>query len=264
MTIAFFSFFIFIQNHFMHQFLSAVASIVLSPFNWIVVLLIAAYFIRKKNQKKVFIILSVCLFLVFGNHWLLNGYVDKWQPGMVSPTSLSLYSCGIVPGGFASPAENNGGYFNASADRFIQAVKLYKMGKIQHLLISGGNAKTDNPAFREAAWVKNELIQFGVPDSLIFFEDHSNNTNENAINSKRILDSLHLLPPYLLISSAFHLPRAKITFQNAGLPVDAFPCNYSEGMDSFSWDDLLPRPSVLLDWDRYLKEAVGYFWYKLK
>ena len=248
----------------MHQFASSVASIVLSPFNWIIVLLIAAYFIRKKSLKKTFIILAICLFIVFGNHWLLNVYAYKWQPKPVAANTLPVYSCGIVPGGFASPRENSDGYFNASADRFIQAVKLYRLGKVQHLLISGGNGKPGDKNFQEAAWVKTQLIDFGVPDSVIFIEDHSNNTQENAVNSKHLLDSLAFPPPYLLITSAFHIPRASLTFEKNGLAVDPFPCNYTEGMDSFSFDDLLPRPSVLPDWDRYLKEAVGYAWYGMK
>ena len=248
----------------MHEFVSAVASIVLSPFNWIIVLLTGAYFIRRKKLKKTFIILAACLFVVFGNHWLLNVYARAWQPKAVSINSLPVYFCGIVPGGFASPDADGDGYFNISSDRFIQAVKLYKLGKVQYLLISGGNGKPDDKNFREAAWVKTQLIDFGVPDSVIFVEDHSDNTQDNAVNSKHLLDSLGFPPPYLLITSAFHLPRAALVFKKSGLAVDPFPCNYTEGMDSFSFDDLLPRPSVLPDWDRYLKEAVGYAWYGMK
>lgn len=248
----------------MHQFASSLVSIVLSPFNWIIVLLIGAYFIRKKNLKKTFIILAACLFIVFGNHWLLNVYARTWQPKAVSINSLPVYSCGIVTGGFASPDADGDGYFNISSDRFIQAVKLYRLGKIKHLLISGGNGKPDDKNFREAGWVKTQLVQFGVPDSVIFVEDHSDNTQDNAVNSKHLLDSLHFHPPYLLITSAFHLLRASLIFKKSGLAVDPFPCNYTEGMDSFSLDDLLPRPSVLLGWDRYLKETVGCLWYLIK
>ena len=246
----------------MHQFLSSLLSILLSPFNWIIILLLAAWLFRKKKVKKVLIILSVCIFIVFGNHYLLNLFANNFQPKQVNPQSLAIYSCGIVPGGFASPTENDSGYFNQSADRFIQAVKLYRLGKITHLLVSGGNGKTDDNHFREGAWVKTQLVQFGVPDSVIFVEDQSNNTQENAANSKRILDSLHLAPPYLLITSAFHLPRALLVFRKAGVAADPFPCNYTEGMGTFSFLDLIPLPSILPGWDRYLKETVGYYWYR--
>jgi len=247
-----------------HEFFSTTASVLLSPFNWIIVFLLLAYFSKKKKLKKYSFLFALVLFIIFGNRELLNVYARWWQPKPVSINSLPVYSCGIVPGGFASPDANGNGYFNVSSDRFIQAVKLYRLGKVKHLLISGGNGKPGNKNFREAAWVKTQLIQFGVPDSAIFIEDRSDNTQDNAVNSKHLLDSLQFSPSYLLITSAFHLPRASLIFKKNGVAVDPFPCNYTEGMDSFSLDDLFPRPSILLGWDVYLKETFGYFWYKVK
>lgn len=248
----------------MHQLASSVLSFFLSPFNWIIILLIASYFLKKRGLKNACKITAVVIFIVFGNQWLLNLYAKNWQAKRVPINTLSNFSCGIVPGGFASPDPNGDGYFNASADRFIQVVKLYKLGKIEHILISGGNGKIEQESFREGAWVKRELITFGIPDSVIFVEDKSNNTADNATNAKNILSSHRLQPPYLLITSAFHMPRASMIFKKAGLNIIPFPCNFSNGMDSFSISDLLPTPSVLLGWDLYLKETAGYLWYKLK
>jgi uncharacterized SAM-binding protein YcdF (DUF218 family) len=247
----------------MHQFVSTVLSFFLSPWNWILILLIATWIFKKHAAKRWCIVFAFCLFILFGNQALLNWYAKSWQPEPVSVASLDTYSCGIVAGGFASPDAGGNGYFNATADRFIQAVKLYKLGKIKHLLISGGNGKTDDKSFREAAWTKGELKAMGVPGSVIFVEDRSNNTQENATNSKTILDSLHLQPPYLLITSAFHIPRAALVFRKAGVPVDIFPCNYTTGRGPFSFWDLLPHPSVVSGWDPYLKETVGWLWYEL-
>lgn len=244
----------------MHQFASAVLSWVLSPFNWLIVLLLLAWMVKKRSLRRIALILAACIFIIFGNQWLFNWYVKRWQPEPVAINPALQYSCGIVAGGFASPDEHANGYFNSSADRFIQAVKLYKAGEIKHLLISGGNGKTNEKSFQEAAWVKGELLAFGVPDSVIFIEDKSNNTKENAINSKMILDSLHLRPPYLLITSAFHMPRAALMFRKAGVAVDPFPCNYTAGRGKSTTSDLIPWPSNLLNWDLYLKEAVGVFY----
>lgn len=248
----------------MRHLLSAVLSMILSPFNWVVLFLLLACFLKNKRLKRLSIISAIVLFIIFGNQALLDQYAKIWQP---KPTVLapgSEYSCGIVPGGFASPDADANGYFNATADRFIQAVKLYKTGHIKHILISGGNGKENEKSFREAAWVRGELVSVGIPDSVIFTEDKSNNTKENAIYSKQILDSLHLTPPYLLITSAFHMPRAALVFKKAGVDVVPFPCNYNIGRGSFSALDLIPTPSTLLGWDSFLKEAVGYWWYKIR
>ena len=243
--------------------LSAFVSLFLSPLNWIIVLIVAAWLVRKRRLKKIFVVAAITVFVVFGNRWLLNVFARNWQPAPVAVSSLRVYDCGIVAGGFASPDATANGYFNATADRFIQTVKLYKAGKIKNILISGGNGKDSEESFREAAWVRGELRAFGVPDSAILAEDLSNNTRENALNSKRILDSLHLKPPFLLITSAYHMPRAKLLFEKTGVPVDGFPCNYTDGRGSFSFLDLLPGVGGLLGWKTYLKEAVGVLVFSL-
>lgn len=248
----------------MHQFASSVIAIFLSPFNWLILLLLGGWILKKRSLKKTAFILALIVFIVFGNEALLNFYAKNWQPSPVAVNPAVQYSCGIVPGGFGSPDENGNGYFNSSSDRFIQAVKLYKSGEIKHLLISGGNGKENEASFREAAWVKGELKSVGIPDSVIYIEDKSDNTQENAANSKLILDSLHLKPPYLLITSALHMPRAALIFRKAGVPVIPFPCNYTEGRGGFSFWDLVPNPKVLSGWEPYLKETVGYWWYKVK
>lgn len=262
LSISFFYF--YSKSTTMYSLFSSVASLLLSPFNWIVLLLFGAVFLKKRSLKKLSGWLALLLFIIFGNAALYDWYVKKWQPQPAKLVSYSKYSCGIIPGGFASPDENANGYFNSSADRFIQAVKLYKLGQIKNLLITGGNGKADEKTFREAAWVKGEMKIFGIPDSVIFIEDQSNNTADNARNAKRILDSLQLKPPYVLITSAFHMPRASLIFRNAGLQTVPFPCNYTAGRGGFSFSDLLPTPSGLLAWGSYLKEAVGYLWYKIR
>jgi uncharacterized SAM-binding protein YcdF (DUF218 family) len=248
----------------MHEVFSSVAVFFLSPFNWIVILLIAGYFSGKHSTKKIYRIFAVSIFLLFSNKGILNWYAKKWQPSPVTINAGTYYNCGIVPGGFASPDAEGNGYFNETSDRFIQVVKLYKLGAITHILISGGNGKDDDKNFREGAWVKGELTVMGIPDSVIFVEDKSNNTFDNAVFAKEILDSVPLKPPYLLITSAQHIPRASLLFKNAGVPTVAFPCNYREGRGSFGLSDLVPKLSVLSDWNVYLKQAAGYVFYFMK
>jgi uncharacterized SAM-binding protein YcdF (DUF218 family) len=248
----------------MHAIASYILSLILSPLNWIIFLLVAAYFFNKRSFKKACRIAALCIFLVFSNQLLLDWYANKWQSKPLTIKPGSVYTCGIVLGGFAGPDANGNGYFNAAADRFIQALKLYKLGEIKNILISGGNGKDQDKNFREGAWVKTQLDIMGVPDSAILVEDRSNNTFDNAFYAKQILDSLKLKPPYLLITSAFHEPRAMLLFKNAGMSTIAFPANYTEGVAKFSISSLLPQVSVLMGWDSYLKEAAGFLFYKFR
>ncbi|MES2646355.1 MAG: YdcF family protein [Bacteroidota bacterium] len=248
----------------MHRMVSMMSVYILSPFNWLIILLIAAYLVRNKRVKKMLWISSFCIFIIFSSPLLLSWFIAKWQAprGVVAPGKV--YSCGIVLGGFASVATDSFPYFNGAADRFIQVLKLYKLGSIKHILVSGGNGKDDNKNFREATFVKQELTIMGVPDSVIFTEDRSKNTADNARFSKAVLDSVHLPPPYLLITTATHMKRASLLFSKAGIKTDSYACNFSPGARKFSFDMLVPQLGVLTGWSGYIKEALGYWWYKNK
>lgn len=248
----------------MHSFLSAVISFLLTPIIWIAALSLMGFFTKSVNKRKIFIGAALGLFLLLSNNWLLIRYARFWQQTNAIENKNTVYSSAILLGGFASPNEKEEGYFNVSADRFIQATRQYKLGKISHILIAGGNGKKDVANFNEGAWTKKELIIMGVPDSVIIFEDQSASTYDNAIMAKKLLDSFKLPPPYLLITSAHHMRRASLLFKQAGIKTDPLPCSYIAGNEKYLLKDILPRIDVLSTWGIYLKETAAYFIYIIK
>ncbi len=248
----------------MHLIASTILSFFLTPVNWIFLMIIAMFVFKDQKRKKYCRNTALGIFFLFSNSWILNSYAKFWQPAKRDVSADAPYSCAVLLGGFGSPDENDIGYFNSSADRFIQAVRLYKLGKIRHILINGGNGKILNKEFNEGEWTKGELKIMGVPDSVILFEDRSANTADNAKNAKIMLDSAQLKPPYLLITSAHHIPRASLLLKKAGVEVVGFPCNYIAGNEKFSWWGIIPNANVLLTWNHYLKETFSYCVYKIK
>ncbi|MGV3508703.1 MAG: YdcF family protein [Sphingobacteriaceae bacterium] len=174
------------------------------------------------------------------------------------------YSCAIVLGGFVSEDQNGEGYFNDSSDRFIQAIKLKTSGVTDKLLFTGGNADLNPSGFREAEWISSQLNEFNIPDSSVLIEKNSRNTLENARFSKALLEKNRLAPPYLLVTSAFHMRRSLLTFKTMGVEVVPYSSNYIAGRDKLSFDDFLPRLDILSTWNFYIKEVVGFWAYKLK
>jgi uncharacterized SAM-binding protein YcdF (DUF218 family) len=94
------------------------------------------------------------------------------------------------------------------------------------LLFTGGNASLKPTGFREADWISAELNSYRISKDEILIEKDSRNTLENAQFSKKLLEAKGLPPPYLLITSAFHMRRSLQTFKNAGLNVIPYSCNY--------------------------------------
>lgn len=229
-----------------------------SPLNWFFICLLLIIFVKNKRWKHWISWLAIIILMVFSSPALFQYYARWWQPKPVELPEQSHYSYAIVAGGFGSVDADGEGYFNSSSDRFLQAVKLYHAGTVDHILISGGNSKRNDKNFSEGAWAKSEMTKMGVPANLIFVEDASDGTKANAANSKRILDSLHAQPPFVLITSAFHIPRATKIFKNEGLQVLPYPCNYTEGRGPISAKDLVPDFGVMIGWSKYIKETLWW------
>lgn len=180
--------------------------------------------------------------------------------------SLGKYNTGILLGGLvAYNKHDDEGYFNAASDRFIQTALLYKTGHINNVIIAAGNGYMTKNNFKEALFIKQRLTELGIPSEQIFTDTSSRNTLENARFSKKIIDSFHMQGPYLLISSATHLPRAQIVFKKAGIDATLYPCDFISKRisNNFFEDYVLPSSSALTLWDQYIKEILGTITYKI-
>jgi uncharacterized SAM-binding protein YcdF (DUF218 family) len=227
------------------------------PFMWFLAFLIASFMVKKKPLKRRFFITSMILLFVFSNPLLFNLFAKYWNIKPV-PLRKQPYSCVIVLGGFSKTGTNGNGIFDENADRFIQAVKLWSEGRASHIMISGGNGNLIPGKFYEADWAKTQLEALNVPDSCILIEDRSRNTKENADFSKIILTKAHLAPPYILVTSAFHMRRALGIFKRRNIDVVPYPCYYYAGEGKISWVDLVPDAEVFTGWSIYIKEAIGH------
>ena len=147
---------------------------------------------------------------------------------------------------------------NQYADRLVQAVALYKAGKADLILLSGGAA----PGSRsEAHLMRDVLVIMGVPAEDMILEDQSKNTHDNAVNSARLLQDrgLHSV---LLVSSAFHMPRAYTLFQAQDLEVVAAPTDYQKVILKSTLPAGIPGVKNLVRTTEAFHEIVGYWVYR--
>lgn len=242
----------------MYFILSKVLLFLLYPILWFFVLFIIALATKNARRKKRLLITSAILLYVFSNSLLLNLFAKAWDYNPYTTNDTKIYSCAIVLGGFSGVNESGNGLFNGASDRFIEGIELLATGKAKHLLISSGNGNLIPGKFKEADWVYTQLKKFKFPDSSILIESNSRNTIENAVFSKKIILARHLSPPYLLVTSAFHMRRSMMIFKKEGYNVVPYPCNYIAGQGNITLGDLLPSAESLSTWNLYLKELVGY------
>ncbi len=240
----------------MFFFFSKLLVVFIYPFTWILALLIAAIIVKSPLRRRKLLIAATSITLVFSNMFLLDQFAKRWDIGTAT-LQPQPYSCVIVLGGFTSEDANGNGFFNVDADRFIQGLKLYTTGRASHILITSGNGNVIHDKFAEADWVKTQLSEFKVPDSCVLIEDRSRNTLENAAFSKAVIDAHHLPPPYLLVTSAFHMRRSLDIFKRANLPVVPYASNYIAGRGKIAPDSFVPNAEALFKWNTYTKEVIG-------
>lgn len=243
---------------------SKVLLFIILPVNWIVASILLAFFVKNAKRKVRFFRISAILLLIFTNPYILDYLGSSWNVPNEPLQQDKKYSCVIVLGGFALEGEKGKGYFNGASDRFIQGLKIMSTHKASHILISGGNGDLINDGFREGDWVKKQLELFNVPDSCIIIENRSRNTYENAAFSKIILQKSTLPPPYILVTSAYHMRRSLGIFRKLNIDVTPYSCNYLTGGKTFSIWKFVPTAEVLSAWNTYMKEFIGTFVYQFK
>lgn len=90
-------------------------------------------------------------------------------------------------------------------------------GGLGDLMADGGKS--------ESAFARDLLVEIGVPSERIEVEERSRNTCENAVESKAVATP-RPGETWLLVTSAFHMPRAVACFRAAGFAVTPYPVDY--------------------------------------
>jgi uncharacterized SAM-binding protein YcdF (DUF218 family) len=237
--------------------LSKLLLVFILPLTWVLALLGYAVFTKNNRRKQKTLIITIIIFWFFGNQFTASIMANIWD---IAPykSLAKTYSAVILLGGFVSEYENGEGHFNAATDRFTTATNLLANGTAKHLLFSGGNADINPDKFNEARFVGAELKKLNIADSLVLLDSMARNTAENALYSKALLQKAGLKPPYLLVTSAYHMRRATLIYKKAGLDVVPYPCHYITRAGTVLPTDIIPGAEAFGIWSTYFKEMAGY------
>ena len=236
-------------------------AIMLRPFYWILGLLLMAWFDKKESRRRRWVKLALAVTLIMANNGLFYRVARWWESPPSAPQGT--YDVAIVLGGFMSesgqlaPAPEE---LSERADRLLAPLRLYQEGKVKKILLSGGSGDLlhDRPA--EALVARQYLLGMGIPDSVLILESRSINTAQNAAFSAQKIERLYPQGARcLLVTSAWHIPRALLHFKRAGLAVSPYPVDYLQSRLAPGWlERLSPSVKTLSNWELILKEWVGY------
>ncbi len=147
-------------------------------------------------------------------------------------------------------------------DRVLHAVALFKAGKIDRILITGGNVPWLGDGEPEAKLTADILISLNVPRDAVILETQSRNTYENAHFSRPLWESEKFASGYL-VTSAAHMPRAMAVFEKAGYSLNAaatdYQVSYPIARSALDW---LPSHEGLYLTTLAMRETLGLLVYR--
>ena len=147
-------------------------------------------------------------------------------------------------------------------DRFFGGIALFKAGKAQKLVFTGGKMPWDKAKKTEGEVLKKYAISNGIPSEKIFITKDVENTADEAVAVKELISPSKKI---ILVTSAYHMYRAKKLFENQGLIVVPYKVDYkSERIKEITIIDFLPSVDNLELTETGIREIFGRIFYLLK
>jgi uncharacterized SAM-binding protein YcdF (DUF218 family) len=186
-----------------------------------------------------------------------------WEP--LRPSAMPTASAIVVLGGGRHPAPGPLRRTEwVDADRFFGGLDLFRAGKAPLLLFTGGaiSLKEDGPT--EGEEHRRQALALGFPPQALAVTPYVRNTAEEA---RAVAAQLPRGSRVLLVTSAFHMARARALFERQGFTVIPYPVDFqargnwvgSVLLDVRYW---LPSAEGLADSSRALREVLGRLLYR--
>ena len=244
-------------------FLSKFLPLIFSPLGIVLILIIV--FILKKKIKYIY---SALIFLfVFSNGILSDSLWRLLEFPWKRLDYSSLNSAdGIVVlsgSGLGLPPGNTKIIEWGDPDRFRAGIELYKAKKSNKLIFTGGKSPFNSNLPPEGNIFINEAIAMGIPreDLLTTYPVHNTFEEAEAINKLLYKEINSGQKNIILVTSAFHMKRAKKIFERKGINVLPYPVNFissgnliSSLRNPLKW---MPSASGLSGSSTAIREIIG-------
>jgi uncharacterized SAM-binding protein YcdF (DUF218 family) len=212
-------------------YLSKIFWFLVQPLNLAIFLLALSIFVGWLGWRKLrgftlilsFLILALASWTSLGA-LMLNPLEERFQR---PPLPHKVAGIVVLGGGFEGAINLvRGGYeVNSGGDRFLEAAVLARRYPDARVVVSGGTGTLVLEGEGDADTAPKLFEALGIPASRLILETESRNTYENVENLRK------LVTPgpdetWLLVTSAFHMPRSMGLFRKAAFHVLPWPVDY--------------------------------------
>ena len=208
------------------------------------------------------------LILLFASNPVVGGYLmrslEHW-PERVPITEARTADAIVVlsAGRVIAPGKERVSEW-VDANRFFGGVALFQAGKAPLLVFTGGWLPWEPSAALEGELLVHQAAALGVPVQQVAVTGKASNTADEAREVAQLLRAREIKSPrVLLVTAAFHLPRAAQLFREQGLLVEPFPVSFSQSQGrQWTIRDLVPSGAAVGQTEAALRELYGraFYW----
>ena len=147
-------------------------------------------------------------------------------------------------------------------DRFFGGIALFQAGRAQKLVFTGGKMPWDKTKKTEGEVLKEYAISNGIASENIFVTKDVGNTADEAVAVKELISPSKRI---ILVTSAYHMFRARRLFEKQGFNVIAYKVDYKTSRNNhIAFMDFLPSASNLQLIETEIREIIGILFYLIK
>ena len=241
---------------------------VTQPLAWVVALLVLSLWLPQRWSRLGRALQYSALIVLLLQGWepLPDALLRRLEAQHPAPAQIDLkrYAGVIVLGGAMEAPYVWEGHtqpaLNDAAERLTAALPLLQREPGLRLIYSGGIGGLKTEGITEAERARRFYTAVGVPEQRLLLEPAARTTYENAVLSAQ-LPGVDKTRPWLLLTSAWHMPRSMATFQKAGWNVTPWPADYRAGLET-PWNEYSLAQGAA-KWHTVLHELLGLWVYRL-
>lgn len=242
----------------------------MNPFNVILALLVLGWLLlfKKPAVGKRLIGMGLLIIFLAGSDFLPEIMMRSLENRIPAGAVPSKINGVIVLAGMVNMESSRKGLIELTeqSDRIIEGIIMLQKYPEAKLIITGGSGYLkQGENLKEADYLKKMAILLGVNKERILIERNSRNTHEHAVVLAKILHTEEK-GQWVLITSAFHMPRSYGCFKKEGLNIIPYPVDYKTGSDSntgFSFFSIMPGIGNFGRFSIALHEWIGLIAYKI-
>jgi len=243
-------------------YLHKILPLIFSPLFFILSIIIFGIIIGSKKTSFVgVVILVICSMPIVSGKMIayLESDYELNRPSEIDAANAIVVLSGMVK---TIKTKDSLDYeWSEAVDRFFAGIDLFRLNKAPTLIFTRGKVPW-SIGLPEGEFLREEAIKLGIPKKDILLTENVENTDQEAKAIKKLFSIDN--PKIILVTSAFHMPRAQLVFEAAGINVIPFPVDFKTGAGKLTFMSFIPSAVSFASTNFFVREIIGRTYYNLK